>query len=300
MLSQATIKNRSEKSEWLLPLLLAYPSTVLILILIISPVLFEIVLSFSQRNAYTGEQHLVGFANYSRILQDSAFWSALAKSTLYGLTTTTLQLCLGVLMALHVFRQPRRTRRWLRAICFLPYVISIVSAVIVFEFLFDSQYGILTKALASVGLSGDWHSGSRLFFLLVFVSVWQFTPFVFLIVLARLETIPSGILESAEADGARPFQMIVRVLLPQLRGTLIATVLLRLIFMFTKFDTPWLLAGSRGTNRYVETLPVYSFRQAFEMLQLGDGAASGMLLFVVGAIVIAFVVRLTGRRSEIA
>jgi ABC-type sugar transport system permease subunit len=302
-MSRAIVTNRNEANEAaerVLPLVFAYPSTLLILVLIIIPIGFEVALSFSQRNAYTGEQHFIGVTNYSRVLQDQAFWGALWRSTLYAFTTTTLQLFLGVLMAFYTFNQTRRTRIWLRAVCFLPYVISIVAAVIVFEFLFDSQYGIVTKSLSSLGFDSDWYSGPKLFLLLVVISVWQFTPFVFLIVLARLETIPTGILEAAEVDGARPSQMVLRVILPQLRETLIAAALLRLIFMFTKFDTPWLLAGSRGTNRYVETLPVYSFRQAFEMLQLGDAAASGMLLFIGGAIVVALVIWLTRQRSETA
>jgi len=291
-------KARGDSFERALPLLLAYPSTLLVVLLIVLPIIFEVVLSFSQRNAYTAEQHLIGFSNYSRVLHDTAFWNALWRSSLYALTTTTLQLILGVSMAFYTFRRTRRIRAVLRAVCFLPYVVSIVSAVIVFEFLFDSQAGLMTRIASWSGMGGDWHSGWKLFVLLVLISVWQFTPFVFLIVLARLETIPTGILEAAEIDGASNVQMIRRVMLPQLRETLVATVLLRLIFMFTKFDTPWLLAGSKGTNRYIETLPIYTFRQAFEVLQLGDAAASGMLLFAVTAVTVAFAIWFTGRKQE--
>ncbi len=284
--------------ERTLPLALTYPSTLLVIALIVLPVAFEVVLSFSHRDAFTGEQRLVGFDNYTRIFLDGAFWDALWRSALYALTTTGLQMLLGVAMALYTFRQPKLLRNVLRAICFIPYVISIVAAVIVFEFLFDSQAGLMTQALAWAGMAGDWHSGPRLFVLLVVVSVWQFTPFVYLIVLARLETIPAGLFEAAEADGAGRSQTFWRVILPQLRETLIATLLLRLIFMFTKFDTPWLLAGGKGTNRYVETLPVYSFRSAFEQSQLGDAAASGVLLSVLcaGTVMLAYLV--TGRRAR--
>lgn len=292
------VATRGDTVERVLPLALAFPSTVLVVLLVVFPVIFEVVLSFSQRNAYTAEQHFIGVANYTRVLLDPAFWNALLRSSLYALTTTVLQLVLGILMAFYTFRLTRRTRSLLRALCFLPYVVSIVAAVIVFEFLFDSQAGVMTRLTTWIGAGGNWHSGPKLFILLVLISVWQFTPFVFLIVLARLETIPAGILEAAEADGASNAQTLWKVIFPQLRETLVATVLLRLIFMFTKFDTPWLLAGSKGTNRYIETLPIYTFRQAFEVLQLGDAAASGMLLFVVTAISVALAIWFTGRTRE--
>lgn len=291
-------RGRSNLADRLAPLALSYPSLLFVTVFIVWPVAFEVVLSFSYRDAYTGAQRPNGLANYAYVLADESFWKALANAATFAVASTAFQMVLGVGAALYAFGLARRPRVWLRALCFVPYLIPAVSSVIMFDFLFDSTTGLLTNLLAGVGFDPDWRSGSKLFALMVIISVWQFAPFVFLIVLARLETIPSGLLEAAEADGAGPVERLRSVLLPQLRETLVAVLLLRLVFMFTKFDIPWLLAGSRGTNRHVETLPVYTYRLAFETRSLGDAAACGVLLFVASAAFVALAMWVTRGKAE--
>lgn len=268
-----------------MPGAMAFPSIVLVLFLILLPVYFEAILSCSYRDAYTGAQNWIGLANFTHILKDHAFRFSLWNATLYALLTTCMQLMLGVVMAAHVHGSEGRLRQMLRTVLFLPYIVPAVSSVLAFDFLFDDRVGVLTLALAQLGMRPGFHSGGNIFILMVLVSVWQFTPFVFLIVLAKLETIPQAMLEVAEADGAGKEKVFFRILLPQLRSTLVATALLRLIFMFSKFDIPWLLMGSKGLNRYAETLPVYSYRLAFESASFGEAAACGMLLFSISACV---------------
>jgi multiple sugar transport system permease protein len=115
---------------------------------------------------------------------------------------------------------------------------------------------------------------------LIVTSVWQFFPFVVVTYLARLQTIPPELYEAAEVDGAGAWRRFVHVTLPQTRQVLVVIVLLRSIWMFTKFDTVWLMAGDGAVSRYVRTLPVYAYSRTFTYLQAGMGAALAVVMFL--------------------
>src|SRR5207249_327822 len=115
---------------------------------------------------------------------------------------------------------------------------------------------------------------------LIAVSVWQFTPFVVVSVLARLQTIPLELGEAARVDGASAWARFRHITLPQLRGVLFVVVLLRSIWMFTKFDTVWLWGEGAGAGREIRTLPIYAYMRTFTYYQAGFGAALAVIMFL--------------------
>src|SRR5262249_57740269 len=115
---------------------------------------------------------------------------------------------------------------------------------------------------------------------LVAMSVWQFTPFVIVTVLARLQTIPPELYEAARVDGASAPGRFLHVTLPQLRAVLFVIVLLRGIWMFTKFDTVWLWGEGAGAGREIKTLPIYAYMRTFTYYQAGFGAALAVIMFL--------------------
>src|SRR2546425_769758 len=126
---------------------------------------------------------------------------------------------------------------------------------------------------------------------LILTSVWQFFPFVVVTYLARLQTIPPELYEAAKVDGAGAWRRFVHVTLPQTATVLFVIVLLRSIWMFTKFDTVWLMAGEGGVSRYVRTLPVYAYARTFTYLQAGVGAAPAVILFLMLLVATVFYFR---------
>jgi len=137
----------------------------------------------------------------------------------------------------------------------------------------------LLFAVGLVHVPVAWLGKDYIMWSLIITSVWQFFPFVVVTYLARLQAIPPELYEAARVDGATFWRRFLHVTLPQTRNVLFVIILLRSIWMFTKFDTVWLMAGDSAVSRYVRTLPVYAYARSFTYLQAGMGAALAVLMF---------------------
>jgi multiple sugar transport system permease protein len=134
---------------------------------------------------------------------------------------------------------------------------------------------------------------------LILVSVWQFFPFVVLGLLARLQSVPNELYEAATVDGAGPLQRFFHVTLPQIRNVLFVIVMLRGIWMFTKFDTPWLMIQGGGAETYIRTLPIYTYMRTFAYYEAGLGAAMAVTMFLMLAAVTTIYFRLWRRDEQL-
>jgi multiple sugar transport system permease protein len=274
------------------------PALLLIAALIAYPVGYAIWLSFFEKHSFFPEQRWIGLGNYAYLLGDPEFWESLRKGLVYAAGTTALQLVLGVTMAL-VLHQAFRGRTLVRALVLFPYMIPTIVAIIVWRWLLNETFGLVDHLLVAwrlvrqpiAFLSADWAMTT-----LIAVSVWQFTPFVVLSVLARLQTIPLELYEAARVDGASAWARFWHVTLPQLRAILFVVVLLRGIWMFTKFDTVWLITQGGGAEKYIRTLPVYAYLRTFNYYQAGMGAAIATVMFLI--LVVATVVYFRTLRQE--
>jgi multiple sugar transport system permease protein len=132
------------------------------------------------------------------------------------------------------------------------------------------------------------------------MSVWQFTPFVTVSVLARLQTIPLELYEAARVDGASAWARFRYVTLPQLRAVMFVVILLRGIWMFTKFDTVWLWGEGAGAGSEIKTLPIYTYMRTFTYYQAGFGAALSVIMFVMLMAATALYFRFFWRDEEAA
>ncbi len=143
-------------------------------------------------------------------------------------------------------------------------------------------FGLVNALLITLGLIEtliSWMGKDYIMISLIIISVWQFFPFVVLSLLARLQTIPPELYEAAAVDGAGVCSRFIYVTLPQLKKVLFIVILLRSIWMFTKFDTVWLLTQGGGAERYIRTLPVYAYMRTFMYYQAGLGAAIAVVMF---------------------
>lgn len=258
-----------------LGLLLIAPTVLIFCAVIIYPLVSALYLSLFKVFTPTLESSWVGLGNYRELLASGMFWSALVNTLIWTAGTLTLQIVLGIGMAL-VLHQNIWFRSLARSLILFPYFISTVVAVLVWKWVFNDLYGILNHLLMQVGLTNmpiDYlGSMPNAMISVILVGAWKYFPFVVIAVLARLQTIPEPLYEAARIDGAGPIARFFDVTLPQLRDVLVVIIMLRAIWDFKEFDLIWLLTGG-GPSSSTETLPIVVYRQAFALNQMGMAAA---------------------------
>lgn len=271
-------RHDSGRTPWLLVL----PAILLLAALTLYPVAYGIWISFFNKHSFFPEQQFIALDNYAAIFGDEQFWRSLELGAIYSVATIALQLVLGVGAAL-LLNETFPGRGLVRAVSIFPYVIPTVVAVIIWKWLLNSQFGLVNYVLQSAGATEQpisWMGRDWIMVSLILVSVWQFFPFVLLAVLARLQTIPDDLYDAAKVDGANAFRRFLDITLPQLAEVLFVVVLLRSIWMFTKFDTPWLLIQGGGAEPYIRTLPIYTYQRTFAYYEAGRGSAMAVLMFL--------------------
>jgi multiple sugar transport system permease protein len=160
-------------------------------------------------------------------------------------------------------------------------MIPTVIAVFVWRWLMNDLYGVIPYVLGTlpIPMPAAWLTHDTIMLVLIVLSVWTFFPFVLVNVLARLQTIPPELYDAARVDGASATRQFVHVTLPQLKNVLLIVLLLRGIWMFTKFDVPWLLGFGGGAGEAIRTLPVFTYQRSFTYYQAGMGAALSNVMF---------------------
>ncbi len=263
--------------------ILLLPSALTFLVLLVFPLGFGIYTSFLQRHVLDPEGVWVGLANYVWLFGNAEFWQSLAISSLWAGATVGLQILLGTAVAL-VLHQPFKGRSLVRGLVLFPYMMPVVSVILVWMLLYNALYGVLNWLLVQAGIVDApvaWLSqpGSA-FWSVVFVGVWKYFPFVVVIVLARLQVIPLDLYEAARIDGAGAVARFLDITLHQIKDVLLVVALLRTIFMFNNFEIVFLLTGG-GPLRSTMTLPILVYEQAFGLYEMGRGSAIAVVMFLI-------------------
>ena len=265
-------------------LLLVAPTLLLFMALILYPLGQSLVLSLHRTSTLTLQSRFVGLDNFRVLLADPEFIQAFVNTLIWTAGAVTLQLVCGVGMAL-LLHGSLVGRSLARGIVLFPYLLPTAVAVLVWRWLFNDLYGYVNYVLLSAGLVDHplaWLSRMPdAMVSVILVGAWKFFPFVVIAVLARLQSIPDALYEAARVDGASRFAQFRDITLPQIAGVLSIVVLLRAIWDFKEFDLIYLMTGG-GPAGGTETMPILVYRQAFQLLNFGRGAAVSvaMLLFM--------------------
>ena len=239
-------------------------------------------------------QSFVGLRHYRYFATDPEFWSSFYYGVVYAGVTMVLQLGLGVAAALllnEAFRGRNAAARRGAVPLHDPdhrgrHPVEVVAQ----RLLRPREPPALVAGFVQAPVA--WLGKDYIMSSLIITSVWQFFPFVVVTYLARLQTIPPELYEAARVDGATVWRRFLHVTLPQTKNVLFVIVLLRGIWMFTKFDTVWLMAGDGAVSRYIRTLPIYAYARSFTYLQAGMGAALAVMMFGMLLVATGFYFRL--------
>ncbi|MCO5066299.1 MAG: sugar ABC transporter permease [Rhizobiaceae bacterium] len=284
-----------------LGMLLILPTLLTFLLVIVYPLVYAVYLSFFSIYTPTLQGEWVGLENYRRMLSSSEFWTSLRTTIVWTVSTLTLQVVVGILMAL-LLNLKFHFQSLARSLVLFPYFVSTVVAVLIWRWMFNDVYGILNRALLASGLSDmplDWiGSMPNAMISVVLVGTWKYFPFVVIAVLARLQTIPSELYEAARIDGANAWSRFWDITLPQLWDVLVVIILLRTIWDFKEFDLIYLLTGG-GPVTSTQTLPLLVYKQAFGMNAMGQASTYAIGILVVLLIfMVLYLYRTQGRGGQ--
>jgi multiple sugar transport system permease protein len=275
----------------------ALPGAFIVVLFVYAPVLGAVGLSFLHLESMISTPHWAGVGNFVASIEDPAFWNAFQNGLIYAVASVVVQLLVGVAFAL-VLRESFPGVAALRGLAVLPYVAPAVVAVLIWRWMLNGSEGVISGALADIGLKIPFFSDTTWAMIsVVLISVWTWTPFVTIVVLAALQSVPADLENAARTDGANAWRVLWHVILPSIAPVLIVVVLLRGIWMFNKFDVIYLATGG-GPLHSTEHLPVLSYKLAFEQFNIGQGASVAVLNFVFLVVIVLIYLRFTRRWSN--
>ena len=261
-------------------------------VVIVYPAVYAIELSFQNAQSFISEPEWVGFDNYVRVLQDAEFWNALWRGIVFAGTAILLQIVLGIGFAM-LLDAAIPFKRAFRGIAILPYLLPTLIVALTFRWMLNDPIGVVTVAMQDLGFGTiDWFGSPTLAMgIVITISVWIWTPFVTVAILAGLQSVPESLYEAAKVDGASAWQRFWHVTIPQLGPVLTVVVLLRAIWMFNKFDIVWLMTGG-GPLQATEHLPILAYRKAFQSYDVSTGATVSTISFLILAVAVVIYFRM--------
>jgi multiple sugar transport system permease protein len=248
------------------------------------PLVYSLKLSFTDLTAADGTGRWVGFQNYVDLLHDPQFWNAALNSVVMVAIAVSIQVVLGTALAL--FFNLHLAGSWIvRGILVLPMLITPIVVGVMWRALLNPDWGLVNWLISQAGLDPPNWLGSigMAMKTLILVDVWQWTPFVFIIVYARLQALPQEVFEAAELDGASRLSTLRRVTIPLLMPAISFAAIFRAVDAFRSFDLVYGLSYG-GPARSTTTLSFYSFQNGFQFQNYGYAAAIAymMLLILIG------------------
>jgi multiple sugar transport system permease protein len=256
------------------------PAVLFVLIMMVFPILYTVRISFFEwsMSAITPPRW-VGLDNYIALLTDERFWGAVRSTMYFTAAALTLEVVLGVAIAVLINRD-FRGKNLVKTIFLLPMVATPVAMGLVWQLIYEPTIGAANTMLKAVGLNPQLWLGSPAQALpsLVIVDVWQWTPMIALIVMAGLSTIPTEPYEAADVDGAGRWSKFVSITLPLLKSTILVAAMLRLIDVLKTFDIIYATTQG-GPNLATETLNIYGYVLGFQYFKLGMASSLLVLFF---------------------
>jgi len=268
--------------------LMIAPVTIILVAVAVYPFLFALRLSFTNaRTINLRSPDWVGMSNYIEILGSLRFWQSTVLTMIYVGVALTLEVALGLFLALLVDRTTRG-QKWYVSLLITPMLISTVLVGIVFRLELNSQFGVIPYYLSKIGLSASPLDTGQALMTMIFIDVWQWTAFVFLIAFAGLKSLPVEPFEAARVYGANMWQTFRHVTFPLLKPVLTIAIIFRMMDAFKAFDHIYILT-SGGPDFATTTFSVLAYNYAYTTDNFGMASAMAIVLLI---IIILFAKRL--------
>jgi len=276
------------------------PVIILLIAITIFPLLYSLIVSFSNLRLTSLEpSKFVGLKNYYEILfQDKRFWRSLYNTFSIAVPALGLESIIGLAIALLINRGIRG-KRIITVLLILPVIIPPITTGLIWRMLYHEKYGAINGLLYFFGIRNQitWLSTPGLAkFAVILTDVWQWTPFMMMMILAGLQSIPVECIEAAEVDGANAFQRFIHITLPMLKYTIMVAALLRIMDLIKLFDVIFVLTrgGPGGTT---ETISIYTYLVSFRAFRIGCGSALSYLVLIITVILSIYFIKVVRGRG---
>lgn len=295
--SRAT--GRRPRSRHLLGYALVAPLTILMVGVIGYPLLNTVLLSLQDQGVVGSSSSFVGLENYQRALSDGEFWGAIGRSGIWLVGNLVVQTVIAFATALVIGgngRWARASRTW----TLFPWVIPTVAVAVIWQWLSNSNYGIVPKAAAAVGIDGlgsPFGDSALAMPALILMNSWHWFPLGAVVIYGAMRTIPVEIYEAARVDGANAWRMFWRITFPLLQPILFALGLVGSLWSFNIVDSIYLVTKG-GPVDATTTAPVFIYNKAFSEFRASDAAAVSVITIVLLAAVAFFYIRVARPKED--
>lgn len=297
--------SRTTARRTTLPLGLVVPATVALGLALGYPLVRQVVLSlqeFGLAQQFGRPPEWTGLANYRELVTDSELWTVVLRTVAFCFVNAGLTFAIGLGLALLMTRMSRVTRVAAQCGLLLAWAMPVVAAMTVWQFLFDTEYGVVNWLLTRLG--GDFEGHSWLldpwsfFAVATLIVVWMSVPFVAFTLYAALTQVPEDVVEAAQIDGAGPRQRFVHVVLPSIRPVLLVVVLLQVIWDLRVFTQIYTLQKAGGVSKDTNLLGTYIYTLGIKGGDFGMAAAAAMFMLALTVVLTAPYVRMMLRNEE--
>lgn len=294
----SNVLSRTLDQERAFKYILIAPAVFVILLIGLYPFIKLIVGSFQNISMFDNDTSYQGFVNYVRLFDDARLWESLLHTLAFTAVALPIELVLGYLLAL-LFLEKLPFKQTFVAIILLPTVISPIVAGSTWRLMFDQRFGPINQIISWLA-GGEvkllWTVDPLLVWPAILVAeVWQWTPFMFLLLLAALSNVDREQLEAAEIDGASWWMTFRRIVLPAIMPVMVIAILIRALDLFRVFDVIWTMTqGGPGTR--TETISIYAYQMAFREFEISYSSAIAFLVIVILTVVVVAALR----RVEVA
>lgn len=270
------------------------PALVIILVVALFPILYSIVLSLTA-STVTGLGPFVGAENYIEMFRNPDFLEGLNNTLIFTVVSVALEFIIGLGIALAINRA-FRGRGLVRAAVLVPWAFPTVISAVMWRLMFQDQVGIINYVANTLGIISQPILSDRTLLLIaaIGVDVWKTTPFMALLLLAGLQTIPGDVYEAARVDGANVMQRFFRITLPLLKPTILVAVLFRTLDSYRVFDLFWAMS-----NRELESLSTFVYEGVrISQLQFAQGNAASVFIFITAFLLALFFIKVLGMQTS--
>lgn len=273
------------------------PSILVLVLVLVVPLFLSAYMSFHSWNLLgQQEREFVGIANYIEVFTSARILDSLRITLIFVVASVSIEFLLGLGIAL-ILNRPFRGYKAVRVVMLFPMLISPAIIALVWRLILHPTRGVLNYILVSLGFQAQvWFDRELALAVLVAIEIWMQTPFIVLMILAGLQSIPQDLMDAAAVDGTNGFQRLTRVILPIIQPVIMVALVFRTMFALRNFPLPWVLTGG-GPAGATNVFGIELYRQAFSYYHLGMAGAMSWVLVLITAAMSIIYIRFTYREA---